>query len=98
MKENKIDKIDMLRKLKKIQDKPGILEEIDSSQFNDMLLDEHILAEESLDEDQIAMEAHHQSSNTNNLYKLRSKEKHARNERPKTSHSIHRLNSNSISD
>jgi hypothetical protein len=58
------------------------LKEIDSSQFNDALLDEQILGVEDSQEDireegtdaedqQIAMEAQHQSSNTNNLYKFR---------------------------
>jgi hypothetical protein len=62
-----------------------------------MLLDEHILAEESIDDEQIAIEAKHQNGNSINLYKLRSKEG-GRHERPKTSHSIHGMNSNSIGD
>ena len=62
-----------------------------------MLLDEHILAEESIDDEQIAIEAKHQNSNSINLYKLRGKEG-GRHERPKTSHSIHRMNGNSIGD
>lgn len=62
-----------------------------------MLLDEHILAEESIDEEHIAIEAKHQNSNSNNQYKFRNnKEGPHRSERPKTSHSIHRMNNHSI--
>eukprot|EP00347_Sterkiella_histriomuscorum_P010654 403375442 len=101
MKENKIDKSDLLRKLKQSQDKQTtgtnqMLEEGESSQFNDLLLDEHILAEESIDEENIAIEAKHQNSNSNNLYKFRNKDGLLRGERPKTSHSIHRMNNHSI--
>lgn len=42
MKENKIDKIELLKKLKIIQEGANnqMLEEGESSQFNDLLLDE----------------------------------------------------------
>lgn len=91
--------MDLLKKLKHSQDRSNgttnnqMLEEGESSQFNDLLLDEQILAEESIDEEQIAIEAKHQNSNSTNMYKFRNKEGGAagvRNERPKTSHSIHR--------
>ena len=108
IRENKIDKLDIL---KKIQSKdctpqqligsviersnsgktnPNVLEERESNQSNDVLLDEHIMAEDDSqdqvdDEDHIAMEARHQTA-SNNLYKFRNPE----SERPKTSNGNHR--------
>lgn len=55
MRENRIDKAELLRRLRR--DPRGVLEEGDSSQFNDLLLDEQIMAEESIDDEQIAVEA-----------------------------------------
>lgn len=77
IKENKIDKLMLLKKLKLDLHSGGsnaILDEGDGSQFNDVLLDEHILEDNDSQEDDtnIALEApHHQSSNNNNLYKFR---------------------------
>ena len=97
IKENKLDKNFLIKKLKQSTDLPQqlpssqqvlsiparsttILEEIDSSQFNDVLLDEQILlggndssCNDCDDDQQIAIEApHHQStSNENNFYKFR---------------------------
>jgi hypothetical protein len=59
MRENKLDKQDLLRKLKDSKVLNDAAEVESSSQFNDLLLDEHILAEESIDEEQIAIEAKH---------------------------------------
>lgn len=84
IKENKLDKQQLIKKLKQsfelqqnqattIQGSNAILEEIENSQFNDVLLDEQILADDSQcdDDQQIATEApHHQSQNTNNFYKF----------------------------
>jgi hypothetical protein len=54
IRENKIDKFELLKKLRTNQDKSlshnNMLEE-GESQFNDLLLDEHILGEESIEED-----------------------------------------------
>jgi hypothetical protein len=47
--ENKIDKLDLLKKLR--DGEKGMLEDIADSQFNDVLLDEHILGEESVEDD-----------------------------------------------
>jgi hypothetical protein len=97
VKENKIDRVELLKKLKLDNPSNNMLEE-GESQFNDILLDEQILDDESIEDEQIASEAKHQNSIGNNQYKFRNKE-HGKSERPKTSHSIHRLNNNgSIGD
>lgn len=88
IKENKIDRLDLLRKFQAASSSEGgklVLEERESSNLSqDMLLDEHIMAEEDSqlieDDDHIASEAQHQAV-AQGLYKFRNPE----TERPKTS-------------
>lgn len=97
VKENKIDKFELMKKLKLDKSTSNNVLEEGESQFNDILLDEHILDEDSIEDEQIASEAKHQNSISNNQYKFRNKD--GKGERPKTSHSIHRLTNNgSIGD
>ena len=90
---------------KKSSTNNAILKEIDNGQFNDALLDEQILGEDDSQEEgmddeadvedqQIAIEAHHQSSNTNNLYKFRNPDLLVMSERPKTTNGVIRSTSN----
>lgn len=104
MKEKKIDKIELLKKIRLHQDggKSSInVIEDGESQFNDVLLDENIIAAVDEDEDditseeQIANEAQHANipAHNNNMYKFRGCKDHlSSNERPKTSGSINRPN------
>lgn len=67
MKENKLDKNQMLKKLQQKQD-GGVNVILDEAEFNDVLLDEQILQDdESQDaepeENIIASESHHNNSN-----------------------------------
>ena len=83
-----------------------ILKGIEHGQFNDALLDEHILgeddsAEEPIDDDpdvddqQIPIEAIHPSSQMNNLVKFRNQDLNV-NERPHTSNGVLRSSSNGV--
>ncbi len=108
IKEGKLDKLEIFRKLglkseavtsslnigsSHTQKRSGnILEERESSQSNDVLLDEHIMADEDsqiddnvIDEDHVASEASRKTA-SNNLYKFRNSEA----DRPKTSTGNHR--------
>lgn len=96
MKENKIDKLELMRKIGQQPGEKNLLEERDSSQQSqDILLDEQIMNEQDSqlvdDEEHIPIEVQNQATN-NNLYKFRNPDL----DRPKTSNTSTRPNQGSV--